>query len=978
MWVVTREGSEDHWRAAPAAGASGGKGPSYAGGTCGGNGHVLKTWTPTIGRIIAGAIEPQRSSPRKTPTLVVDVLPPPLPPLPAGWSTSAGSSLPRSASALSFRAGLTTTTTAADDTKTSQTTTPGTSPAGPMLSPSTDREVVEKSPSSGRAATLKPISPPEVPRGLWIRPIPLPNTTDSGPIGHGVRFSDTPTFVVVDAPAPAPLSPFSPNEEELYEKVSERPQPPSVWPPPPPPSPPSTPRAESKYDLPPPKPAKRLSNSVTLVVKAALNARGQTPRLNGDTLLKDILLGSFAASGENDDDPNYDTAHRREDGLAELTSEMEQAFTQMLDSLSFKTVGQLAQGLNAQTCRDMISSHVRGGDGNPYVLAFITRLSRLRDKYLLEHLGDLTATPKLALAAPQTIVRSFPGHFHPEKDCEYFLHDPGLPQDGTMIELSTVVPFFNEEGEDLKRTLRSLFKQQRDLKLLGIRNHVLLISDGWWKASKSMRRYLQSIFHNCPFGKQIRRPGPDPGKDIETFVIQSAIALDEKRIELAPIEFEPGQHLLCSLLVKRENRKKHNSHDWYLRSFAPFYKSELLFLTDCGTTYDRHTLFQLIKEMLAHPDWTAVTGRPRLMSATEQGWQSNGLLKRLTRAAQAYDYESTTASFTAAFSLFGLLPVIPGPCGLFRYNAIKTAIDEYIKTVDKKPEETDLVLGSLLLAEDRVLSAFGALLAENTANPGTAFVPEAVFYFEAETDSERLLGQRRRWINGTVAGYIWLAQNLHYIWNSKMSLVSRIVNIILVYCQIGMCVAVTLAPAFFSLLFYFSLSSRIWGQHSLRPVRPTFTERPWSRSSLTMDVCAVVSVLGGCCISTSVCGVGGETPSVGRQTEAGLLALRISGVDQCTAEHLVRGVVGTRNVRQWRTDTCTLAVTVRDGVSVRFGTAEHATLVLYDAVDVYPVPALSADVYRVLGVILVCSIARSDLGKSPHNRKYARSRGCRQ
>lgn len=30
--------------------------------------------------------------------------------------------------------------------------------------------------------------------------------------------------------------------------------------------------------------------------------------------------------------------------------------------------------------------------------------------------------------------------------------------------------------------------------------------------------------------------------------------------------------------------------------------------------------------------------------------------------------------------------------------------------------------------------------------------PDAEFYFEAETDLELFLKQRRRWINGTVAG----------------------------------------------------------------------------------------------------------------------------------------------------------------------------------------------------------------------------------
>jgi hypothetical protein len=48
------------------------------------------------------------------------------------------------------------------------------------------------------------------------------------------------------------------------------------------------------------------------------------------------------------------------------------------------------------------------------------------------------------------------------------------------------------------------------------------------------------------------------------------------------------------------------------------------------------------------------------MSAKEQGLEHESLSEQMWRSAQRFDFESSTASFTAAFSLAGMLPVIPG------------------------------------------------------------------------------------------------------------------------------------------------------------------------------------------------------------------------------------------------------------------------------------------------------------------------------
>jgi chitin synthase len=174
------------------------------------------------------------------------------------------------------------------------------------------------------------------------------------------------------------------------------------------------------------------------------------------------------------------------------------------------------------------------------------------------------------------------------------------------------------------------------------------------------------------------------------------------------------------------------------------------------------------------------------------------------RAAQCYDYESSLASFTGAFSLFGMLPVIPGPCGLYRYDAIRgDAVPFYINAVAAHPSECGILKANLNLAEDRVLSYAAALRCHKRAY--TAYVPEATFYFEAETRPIMLFTQRRRWINGTVAGYLWLLSEPSIIWRSNIRFWNKPFLTLLLMCQFFMYAAVAISPAIFAISFRWSL-----------------------------------------------------------------------------------------------------------------------------------------------------------------------------
>lgn len=57
-----------------------------------------------------------------------------------------------------------------------------------------------------------------------------------------------------------------------------------------------------------------------------------------------------------------------------------------------------------------------------------------------------------------------------------------------------------------------------------------------------------------------------------------------------------GGDMLITLIIKRDNRKKHDSHEWFLgeSGFGRYYNPEYLFATDCGTLFDKDCLRKLV------------------------------------------------------------------------------------------------------------------------------------------------------------------------------------------------------------------------------------------------------------------------------------------------------------------------------------------------------------------------------------------------
>jgi cellulose synthase/poly-beta-1,6-N-acetylglucosamine synthase-like glycosyltransferase len=316
---------------------------------------------------------------------------------------------------------------------------------------------------------------------------------------------------------------------------------------------------------------------------------------------------------------------------------------------------------------------------------------------------------------------------------EYFAREPIDSEqfDGCVAVL---ISAFNEGASELQATLNDLYKQHQVLLGAGLKldMHICLILDGWMKASNSMKMYMKQAYpvdESSAMGmnensvenwqnyvKQWELENQAGVSEVvDTLILQRTIA-GCKNFTIGKVIIPDNNSRTNSVegviptvklttIIKRDNRRKHNSHEWFLCGFGPVYSlpftanpyatptsiakysansAQLILLTDCGTRFHNSCLLVLAEYMLANPDVVAASGRNRIMSFKQQSTGENDLefeqnlaetseswLQSAYRSAQGFDYEASVLSFTPAFSsIASMLPVIPGPCGVFRLDLL--------------------------------------------------------------------------------------------------------------------------------------------------------------------------------------------------------------------------------------------------------------------------------------------------------------------
>lgn len=325
---------------------------------------------------------------------------------------------------------------------------------------------------------------------------------------------------------------------------------------------------------------------------------------------------------------------------------------------------------------------------------------------------------------------------------------------------------------------------------------------------------------------------PLPKENIKTYFTE--VFERESHCTCNPCDFESVAPMVnfempVTLIVKVRNRQKHDSHWWSLcpNGFIDSYPdSRFCFFTDCGTLFDEECLYFMLREMERddHKKIGAVTGRQRVMNAKQQEATGEGIVSEFLRHVQRCDFELSFATSVGAFALAGCLPVLPGPCGLYRRETIISGAGEFYHAfLSMEVDNIGLTEANVMIAEDRVLSIspfFSKYVKDSSSTdelvnyPGmqTQIAPHATFYYEAETSIMSLVKQRRRWINGTIAAYLWLLfKKPSLIWNSfNISIWRKLLIYFLIFVQAYQFLFVFISPSIFLILFRTALIELNW------------------------------------------------------------------------------------------------------------------------------------------------------------------------
>eukprot|EP00122_Pirum_gemmata_P008004 Pgem_evm1s7366 len=214
-------------------------------------------------------------------------------------------------------------------------------------------------------------------------------------------------------------------------------------------------------------------------------------------------------------------------------------------------------------------------------------------------------------------------HNKPNRKTKYFIPSIDVTnkkkhgRDPTKM-VTVVLPFFNEEKQELQRSLISLWHQEKEClslsnnheELKGITFQFVAIMDGYYKASDSMVDYVCEMF-----GDKWLNNDYSLGDDNDnTKILQKTNASGFS----GKVMIGENKYLNLALVIKKQNRKKTNSHEWFFRAFVPEFNATYAFSTDCGTLYAPNCLRDMICYLHNHKDVSAVTGRQRVMDTDMQ------------------------------------------------------------------------------------------------------------------------------------------------------------------------------------------------------------------------------------------------------------------------------------------------------------------------------------------------------------------------
>ncbi|KAJ7655266.1 chitin synthase [Mycena polygramma] len=355
---------------------------------------------------------------------------------------------------------------------------------------------------------------------------------------------------------------------------------------------------------------------------------------------------------------------------------------------------------------------------------------------------------------------------------------------GRETELLIAVTSYNEDKTLYARTLHGVMLNVRDIcktrqSKFWRRNTeagqpgwqkivVALIIDGLEAMDKSVLDILATVgvYQDGVMKKKI------DGKETQAHIFEytTQLSVDAKPQLVLPQEADDALNLVpvqIILIIKAKNQKKINSHRWLFNAIGRMLVPEVCVLIDAGTKPGRKSIFYLWEAFYNDPHLGGCCGE---IHAMIKGGKK--LLNPLV-AAQNFEYKMSNILDKPLESTFGYVSVLPGAFSAYRYRAILgRPLEQYFhgdhsladRLGDKGINGMSIFQKNMFLAEDRIL-CFELVAKANDRWTLTYVKPS-----KAETDvpesAAELIGQRRRWLNGSFAASVYALVNFFRLYQS--------------------------------------------------------------------------------------------------------------------------------------------------------------------------------------------------------------------
>ncbi|KAF9483925.1 glycosyltransferase family 2 protein [Pholiota conissans] len=222
------------------------------------------------------------------------------------------------------------------------------------------------------------------------------------------------------------------------------------------------------------------------------------------------------------------------------------------------------------------------------------------------------------------------------------------------------------------------------------------------------------------------------------------------------------------LVLKAKNQKKINSHRWLFNAIGKILNPEICVLIDAGTKPGHKSIYYLWEAFYNNPNLGGCCGE---IHAMIKGGKK--LLNPLV-AAQNFEYKMSNILDKPLESSFGYVSVLPGAFSAYRYRAILgRPLEQYFHGDHSLADRLgakgiygmNIFTKNMFLAEDRILCF------ELAAKANEQWVLTYVKPSKAETDvpetAVELIGQRRRWLNGSFAASVYALVHFFSFYRTK-------------------------------------------------------------------------------------------------------------------------------------------------------------------------------------------------------------------